>query len=228
MEFVSIEIRDGVAVLRLDDGKANALSPAGLAELAEALDEAESRAGAVLLVGREGRFSAGVDLSALREGREAGRALGRAGGEMAMRLYGLPMPVVIACTGHAMAMGAVLLMSADLRLGARGDFKIGLNEVSIGMSLPAFALALAQERLSKRHFERAVLQGEIYDSVGAVDAGYLDRCCAPEELQEVAYAEAARLAALPRGAYASIKSRTRSATVQQVLEGIEADLSGLL
>ena len=224
MEGLRSEIREGVAVLRLDDGKANALSPARVAALGKALDDAEAHAGAVLLTGREGRFSAGFDLATLREGPEAGRALVRAGGELALRLYSLPIPVVIACTGHAIAMGAVLLFSGDLRLGARGDFKIGLNEVSIGMSLPAFALELAQARLSKRHFDRAVLQGQMYDPDGAVDAGYLDVCCAPSQLEERALAEASRLAALPARAYAGIKSRTRNVSVTRVLDGIEADL----
>ena len=125
-------------------------------------------------------------------------------------------------------MGAVLLLSADLRLGARGDFKIGLNEVSIGMSLPAFALELARARLSKRHFDRAVLQGQIYDPEGAVDAGFLDAVCEASELDAVAFAEAARLAALPQGAYESIKKRMRGSTVKGVLEGIEADIGKLI
>ena len=228
MDGVSSEIRDRVAVVRLDDGKANALSPGRVAALDQAVDEAEAQAGALLLIGREGRFSAGFDLKALGEGPEVGRALVRAGGELAMRLYALPMPVVIACTGHAIAMGAVLLLSADLRLGARGDFKIGLNEVPIGMSLPAFALELARGRLSKRHFDRAVLQGELYAPDAAADAGYLDTCCEPAELEEAAFQEALRLAALPRGAYARTKSRMRNAVVSAVLEGIEEDLGELM
>lgn len=228
MEGVSSEIREQVAVVRLDDGKANALSPGRVAALGQAVDDAEAQAGALLLMGRAGRFSAGFDLKSLREGPEVGRALVKAGGELAMRLYALPMPVVIACTGHAIAMGAVLLLSADLRLGARGDFKIGLNEVSIGMSLPAFALELARGRLSKRHFDRAVLQGELYAPDAAADAGYLDVCCEPAELEEAAFAEAARLAVLPRGAYAGTKARMRSAVVGSVLEGMEKDLAELM
>jgi enoyl-CoA hydratase len=228
VEGVSSEIRDQVAVVRLDDGKANALSPGRIAALGQAVDEAEAQAGALLLIGREGRFSAGFDLKALGEGPEVGRSLVQAGGELAMRLYALPMPVVIACTGHAIAMGAVLLLSADLRLGARGDFKIGLNEVSIGMSLPVFALELARGRLSKRHFDRAVLQGELYAPDAAADVGYLDTCCESADLEGAAFEESVRLAALPRGAYARTKARMRSAVVGSVLDGMQKDLSELM
>src|SRR5713101_2236105 len=135
-EIVRYRLEEKVAVIEMDDGKVNAISHSVI----EALDRAEREAKAIVLSGRAGRFSGGFDLGVMRGGAEQARALVGKGAELALRLYGFSLPVVIACTGHAIAMGAVLLLSGDTRLGAEGDFKIGLNEVSIGLALPPFAM----------------------------------------------------------------------------------------
>ncbi len=133
-DLVQYDLREGVARLSLDDGKANAISHAMLDAVNGALDRAEKEAGAVLIAGRPGRFSAGFDLSVMRSGGAAVGELVGGGARLALRLYEFPSPVVAACTGHALAMGAILLLASDTRLGARGDFKLGLNEVAIGMT----------------------------------------------------------------------------------------------
>ncbi len=206
---VSYEMRGAVAIVTIDDGRVNALSPELLEAIGKALDRAEGEARALLVVGRPGRFSAGFDLSVMRQGGDAVRSLVTAGAELALRLFEFPIPVVIACTGHALAMGAILLLAADLRLGAAGDFKIGLNEVAIGMTLPVFGVEFGRERLSKRHLSRAVVMAEIYDPAGAADAGFLDRVAPSESLLEQALAEAGRLAALDPAAFRSTKERLR-------------------
>ena len=221
---VLYELKDKVAVIRLDDGKVNALSHAGIDAIHAALDRAEKEAGAVVIAGRPGRFSAGFDLSVMGQGGDAVVGLLTAGAELALRLYGFPSPVVGACTGHALAMGAILLMSMDTRIGAEGDFKIGLNEVAIGMTLPVFGVEFARERLSKRHLSRAVVEAEIYRPSDAVDAGFLDRVVAPEAVVDTAYAEAARLqAGLHAGAHRSTKLLLR----QEAIERIRGSLVGL-
>jgi enoyl-CoA hydratase len=219
---VSFESSGDVAVLRLDDGKANAISPAVLDALGEALDQAEAAGQAVALVGRPGRFSAGFDLSVLREGPAPGRALVTGGARLALRLARFPAPAVIGCTGHALAMGAVLLVAADSRIGAQGDFKLGFNEVAIGMTTPVFLMEFARERISKRHFVRALVQAEIYPPEAAVDAGLLDRLVDPERVLEAAHAEAGRLAKLPRAAYVATRALARG----RAIEHIEATLDG--
>jgi enoyl-CoA hydratase len=216
-EIVSTELQGDVAVLRFDDGKANAISPTSLAALNAGLDRAEKEAKSVVLAGRPGRFSAGFDLSVMRGGDAA--AVGqmvRGGAELACRLYEFPRPVVIACTGHALAMGAVLLLSADSRIGTAGDFKIGLNEVAIGMTLPMFAIELANDRLSRRHLQRAVNLAELYGPDGAVDAGYLDRCVQPDQLIEAAVAEASALGELSGRAHHGTKRNLRGATLERI------------
>jgi enoyl-CoA hydratase len=216
-----------VALLRLDDGKANALSHAAIDALQAALDRAEKEAGAVCLVGREGRFCAGFDLGVMRSGPEPMRRLVTAGAELLLRMAVHPLPIAIGCTGHALAAGALLLLAADARLGTRGDFKIGLNEVAIGMRLPVFAYELARERLSKRHWLRATAQAELFAPDAAVEAGFLDSVHEPAALATDALAEARRLAALPQPAFRSTKAALRGGLVAHVRATLEEDMSML-
>lgn len=222
---VTTTIEDGVAVLRFDDGKANVLSYAAVDSFSIALDRARAEAGAVCVVGREGRLCAGFDLSVMTAGPDAARDLVARGGEMLMRLYQHPQPVVVAVTGHALAAGALLVLSCDVRIGADVPAKIGLNETSIGMPLPLFALALAEDRLDRRALVRATLCAEVYDPHGAVDVGYIDRVVPAAEVAAEAIAEARRLAAYSREAYALTKESLRAATLRRVREGGAADLA---
>jgi enoyl-CoA hydratase len=222
-EFVQYARKDKVAVLRLDDGKANALAPPVLDALHEGLDRAVAdEAGAIVLLGRPGRFSAGFDLSVMRQGPEAVAGMVGRGAELAYRVFDCPLPFVIGATGHALAMGAVLLLSADERIGAEGDFKIGLNEVAIKMTLPEFGIALAEERLSRRHLQRAVSQAEVYAPLGAVDAGYLDRVVPPGEVEPAAIARAQALAdTLDPKAHRETKRALRRATLERLRAALE-------
>ena len=221
-EVVQYELSGDVAVLRIDDGKANALGPPVIAALDAGLDRAEKESKAVLITGRPGRFSAGFDLTVIRSGDpRAPLELVTSGARLAIRIARHSGPVVIACTGHALAMGAVLLVAADLRIGATGEFKIGLNEVAIGMTTPVFLMELARDRLSKRHFLRATVQAEIYTPETAVDAGFLDRVTAPDDVVGAARQEAQRLAELPGPIFSATRARARN----DVLEHIEASLS---
>ncbi|HEY8525363.1 MAG TPA: crotonase/enoyl-CoA hydratase family protein [Acidimicrobiales bacterium] len=209
-------VEDGVAVLRFDDGKVNALSHAAIEALEAGLDTAEAEARAVCLVGREGKFSAGFDLSVMSAGPDQARDLLAAGGRLIMRLYMHPQPVVAAVTGHALAAGALLVLACDIRIGADVPAKIGLNETSIGMPLPLFALELAQDRLDPRARVRATLAAEIYDPAGAVEVGYLDRVVAADAVEEAAIAEARRLGAYSAGPYAQTKRTLREPIANRV------------
>ncbi len=217
---VQYELSGDIAILRIDDGKVNALDPSIIDTLRNGLRRAEKEAAAVLFTGRVGRFSAGFNLGVLRSGPDVARGLVTAGAELAVHMARHPNPVVIACNGHAIAMGAVLLLAADLRIGASGDFKISFNEVAIGLTTPVFLMEFARERLSKRHLQRATVQAEIYSPESAVDAGFLDRVVAPDELFASALEESQRLAQLPRVPFA----RTRGTVRGEMLERIEATL----
>lgn len=192
---VRYELNENVAVIRIDDGKANALSHTVLDAFGAALDQAEAdEARALVIIGREGKFSAGFDLSVMNQGAEQAIGMMSKGAAIALRLVDSPCPVVLGVTGHALAMGAVLLCTADERIGGEGPFKIGLNEVAIGMTLPSFALELAEARLSKRHLYRATSGAEIYSPQTAVDAGFLDAVVPLAKVDEEACARGAALA----------------------------------
>jgi len=227
-EIVHSELHGAVALVRMDDGKANAFSHAMLDALHAAFDRAEKEAKAIVLAGRPDRFSGGFDLRVMNQGGDAVPALVVAGARFAIRVYECPLPVVIACTGHALAMGAVLLLAPDLRLGAQGAYKIGLNEVAIGMTLPGFAMELARERLSPRHRVRATALAEIYAPDDAVEAGFLDRVLAPQQLEGAALAEAARLAEqLRQPAHQATKRRLRAASLDTLRQSLDRDVDPL-
>lgn len=226
-ERLAYVLEGKVAVVRLDDGKANALSHALITDIEGALDRAAEEARAVLLVGRPGKFSAGFELSTMTESAESARALVTAGARMLTRLYVHPQPVFAACTGHALAAGALILLAADRRIGVEGTFKIGLNEVAIGLRLPVFAIELARDRLSKRHFPAATMTARIYDPHGARDAGFLDDVVAEADLFDRALAEAAAAAELSSGALAVTKELSRRAVADHILATLDADMADL-
>jgi enoyl-CoA hydratase/carnithine racemase len=227
VDKVRYEKRDGVAIITMDDGKANAIAHDTIEALHAALARAEEEAAAVLLTGRERRLSGGFDLGVMMSSPEATRKLVTAGAELMLRIYAFPRPVVVACTGHALAAGAILLLVADHRIGATGDFKIGLNEVAIQMTLPVFAMELARARLSKRHFTVATTQARVYGPRAALDAGYLDATTTPETLLDVAFEQARQLAKLPDPAFRNTKHRERTATIQLIRETLEDDMAAL-
>jgi enoyl-CoA hydratase len=222
---VSLERDGGVAVITIDDGKANALSPDVLSMISESFDKAEADgATAVLLQGRPGRFSAGFDLSIMTGSTDGMRALVTQGAEVLLRIFTSPVPVVAACTGHALAAGALVLLVSDVRIGAEGDFKIGLNEVAIGMGLPIFAIEFARYRMPPSAFDSALL-GEVFAPADAVRAGYLDRTST--DVVGEALATAQRLSALRRGAVSHSKQLARGAIAQHITDTLAADMAGL-
>lgn len=229
MGTVTTEIQDDIAIIRLDDGKANALSMAVFEDIAAGLDRAEKEARAVAILGREGRLTGGFDLSVLGQGAKTARDLVRQGAELLLRLYAFEKPVVVGCTGHAVAMGALILLASDRRVGTRGVFKIGLNESRIGMALPIFGTELALARLSKRHVDAAAVQAHMYAPEEAQDAGFLDVLVEPDALEATALAEATRLFTdLQQPAFAIAKRRLHAATLTRIRDTLEADLQRAL
>jgi enoyl-CoA hydratase len=227
-EPLTYRLEDSVAVVQMDDGKANALSVAMIDALLAALDRAAGEAKAIVLAGRPERFCAGFDLRVMMSGPEQAAALLTRGSELLMKLYETPLPLVIACTGHALAGGALVVLTGDVRIGAAGAFKIGLNEVSIGLPVPVLAMELARDRLVKTELTRATLLAQIYTPDEAVRAGYLDAVAPAEQLLERAKQEAARLGALPGGAYRGTKTRLRRATIELIRSSMASDMSAIM
>ncbi len=227
-DYVRYEQDGTVAVITLDDGKANALGPEMIAAIDAALDRAEKEAHAVVLMGRPGRFCAGFDLRVLSKGRAAAEPLVRAGVALFLRLYGLRLPVVAGCTGHALAGGALLLLVCDARIGAQGSFKLGLNEVAIGISLPLLVRRLAEDRLDTRRRVEATLLAAVYEPISARDVGYLDEVVTEEALAARALARAHELSRLPPRAFVLSKTSAREASIQQIAAALDEDLDRIL
>ncbi len=211
-----------VALITMDDGKANVFGPPMIAAVNAQLDRAADEAKAVVLTGRPGLFSGGFDLNVFRDaGPAEARAMGLAGARLMMRLYGWPQPLVVAASGHAIALGALCVLTGDHRLAADGDFRFGLNEVAIGRTLPPFAWLLARDRLSKRALTQAALTAKMYDAEGARDAGFVDAVAPADELRDAALERAAQLAELDANAFSAMKQGLRGEGIDAVLAGLE-------
>jgi enoyl-CoA hydratase len=214
-----------IARIALDDGKVNALSSATLQELHDAFGRAERDKSMVLLSGRPGIFSAGFDLRVLMgSDADAIHAMLKLGAELALRVLTFPLPVVVACTGHAFPMGAFLMLAADIRIGAEGPFKIGLNEVAIGISVPAFGVELARQRLAPAWLHRTTLTGEMFSPHDAATAGFLDRVVPAEDLQAAAEAAAQSLTRINLEGHVATKRRLRSGAAEAVRRAIDAEI----
>src|SRR5262245_33565058 len=207
---VTYTLDGDVAVVDLDDGKANAIGFSLLDAWEPAVERAADEAKALVIAGRPGKFCAGFDLSVV--GGDRTMELMSRGGRLGLRLWSLPIPVVHAVTGHALAMGAVLLCCADYRVGAAGDFKLGLNEVRINLAVPPFASDLAKARLNPKYLTRATLLAEVFDPDGAVEAGYLDEVVPFERTRDRAIEVAKTFAAeLKPGAFRATRQIVRGA-----------------
>ncbi len=204
---VTVSWDDDVAIVTVDDGKANALSFELMDLIADSMNEAAKTAGSIVLAGQDGTFSAGFDMSVIRSGdpelidRFRARAVG-----FYKQLLSVGCPVVAACAGHALAGGAMLLLTADFRIGQSGPAKIGFTEATIGVPLSAFGHALAARRLSRRHYVRATTLGYVTDAEGAVATGFLDEVV-EGDVVGAAVERARELSALNRAAFAISKQR---------------------
>lgn len=228
MPHVTYESRDNVAILKMDDGKANALSYEMMDSLDESLNRAEKEASAVVLTGRAGKFCAGFDLKLMMAGADQARALVTRGGELLLRLYALPLPLVIAATGHALAGGALMVLTGDVRIATRGAFRIGLNEVQIGMPVPVLAMELARDRLDPRHLVASTLFATVVDPEGGLKAGWVDELADEATLIETALGHAKKLGQLPRDAYSKSKTALREKQIAYIRSMMEVDMKRLV
>lgn len=225
-ELVSYHFSDGIARLGLNNGKVNAISPDLITAFHAALDQAEQDSAVVVIHGSPGILSGGYDLKVMATSPEAARGLVAAGSKLSLRLLSHPFPVVAMCTGHAIAKGAFLLLSSDYRIGADGPFKIGLNEVTIGMTMHHVGIELSRARLSNSAFSRSVINAELYAPHQAVEAGFLDRVVPAEDLDAEAMAMAAELTKLNMTAHRNTKLKSRKALLELLDWAIEEDQKG--
>ena len=216
-DLVSFDLDAGIATLTMDDGKANALSLPMSQALDAALDRAAKQARVVVIRGRPGVLSGGFDLKVIRGGDAAqSAAMEHAGMRLLSRLYALPQPLIIACTGHAVAGGGMMLLTGDVRIGVRGAFRIGLNEVGIGLALGQTGVELALARLLPTAVTAAAVLARLYGPDDAARIGYLDFAVESEAFDSTVAEKARELLDLDPGAFATTKRRLRQPTLDRM------------
>ncbi|HDS1680450.1 TPA: crotonase/enoyl-CoA hydratase family protein [Pseudomonas putida] len=222
-ELITYHAEDGIATLTLNNGKVNAISPDVIAAFNAALDRATQERAVVIITGQPGILSGGYDLKVMTSGPKEAVALVTAGSTLARRLLSHPFPVIVACPGHAVAKGAFLLLSADYRIGVEGPYKIGLNEVQIGMTMHHAGIELARDRLRRSAFHRSVINAEMFEPKDALDAGFLDQVVPAEQLLEVAQGVARELKKLNMLAHKNTKLKVRKGLLDTLDEAILLD-----
>ena len=218
---VSLKSEGDVSIIQMDDGKVNVFSPDMIENFNNILDQVPTDKGAMMITGREGMFSAGFDLKVMMSSPENAADMVKNGFKLLMRVFTFPRPVVAACSGHAIALGAFLLCSCDHRIGCKGEFKIGANELRNNMIVPTPILELAKFRLIKSHKQRALLNAEMYSIEDAVAPGYLDEVTDHDQLFDLALAKAKDLATLAHPQYLQTKKLDQEDVAAKIYSGIE-------
>lgn len=206
-----------IHLIRLEYGKANAIDGRLVSSLAAELDRGiESGTKAVVLTGREGFFSAGLDLRGLPDGREQMGAFLDAFERLNEKLLEYPLPLVAAVNGHAIAGGCILASTGDIRIGAAGNYKIGVSEVSLGIVFPASAFEIMRATLVPRFVPEVLLGGKLLGPEEAVEAGILHRVVPADELLVAAEAAARELGEKPPVAFRHSKLALRAPILERI------------
>ena len=213
---VSLSKRGSVHVLTVDDGHANTIDNEVATEMLNALRTAYDEAEALVLAGRSGYYSEGLDQRVFNAGGDAASDLLHAGTELILRLVEFPRPVATACTGAALGAAAVCLLACDYRIGAAGQYKIGLNYVAIGMAVPDLAIQIARSRLSPRHMTLACNTAQLYSPEEAVEAGFLDAVTTDDPVDRACEVAAGLVERADAAAFAA----TRAATCRDLTDSI--------
>lgn len=210
----------------MNDGKANVMSFDMLNALHAAFDQAERDKGVVVLAARGRHFSGGFDLNVFARGNaEEQYQMVKAGAELALRILSFPFPVVAACQGNAFPMGAFLIMASDHRIAADGDYRIGMNEVAIGITPPRWAIEVARQRLTPAYLSRTVVTGEMFGPAEAVIAGFFDRLVPAADLESAALATAQAIGKIHLANHAVAKQRLRGEAIARIRRAIDEDIT---
>lgn len=213
---VTLSNRGPVAVVTVDDGATNLVNIEVIDSLLKALGAAQEDAGAVVLAGRAGYCLSDMDIEELRADRGAASDLLHGATELMLRLVEFPRPVVAACTGQALGAAAAFLLCCDVRVGAAGDYKIGLDWVARGFPVTGLVVELARSRLAARHAVLACNTARLYSPEEAVEAGFLDCLTTRDAVEEACEVAADLVERLDPGAFEA----TRTATCRGLADAI--------
>ncbi|MDC3244631.1 crotonase/enoyl-CoA hydratase family protein [Gammaproteobacteria bacterium] len=222
--IATLTSKDDISIITLDDGKANVFSPKMIQDVNQCLDKVPTESGALIITGREGMFSAGFDLKIISAGDiQATMDMSLSGFKLLSRIFSFPRPILAACSGHGIALGTFLLCCCDYRVGVKGDFMIGANEMRTNMVIPIPILELISHRVSASHKYRAILGAEMYSIESGVEAGLIDEVVDPENLMETAMLKAKDLATMGHPSY----SLTKELLIREPLQKINNAISDI-
>jgi len=225
-QLATLTSEGDVSIITLNDGKANVFSPQMSKTISSLLDEVPDDKGSLVITGRPGIFSAGFDLKIISSGdASAVSSMIKTGFTLLARVYNFPRPVIAACSGHGVALGAFLLCCADYRIGAKGQFIVQANETRNNMSIPTPILEISKTRISKTHWYRAILNAEAYPIEKAIEPGYLDEVVEAESLMTRAMEVANDLATLGHPHYKITKDLDQKDTLKRIHDAIDENNS---
>jgi enoyl-CoA hydratase len=228
MEKVTYGIEDGIARITMDDGKANAMNREFFEEMGKSMDQAESdRAKALVITGRPGFFSGGLDLKLLPtlSASEMGDFFITFARTM-LRVFSFPVPTIAAITGHAIAGGAMLAFACDRRFALDGPYRIQMNETLIGIPLPSWMFLIARSAIPSRWSNEALLHARAYNPNEALERGILDAVAQDaDNLASQVKAATAEMLSLNLPAYAVSKKNLRQEEIEHALDLLKKELS---
>ncbi len=222
--IVKYQSTENYVIITLNNGKVNAISSLVIDGLNDCLDKASKENKVVIITGKSGFFSAGYDLKEMTSSSESAKELVTKGSQLSLKMLSFSQPIIIACSGHAIAKGAFLLLSADYRIGVEGSFKIGLNEVQIGMTMHNAGIAIANARLSNVYLNRSVNNAEMYAPKNAITAGFLDLVVPESDLLSKAFEVATMFSNLNKKAHLQTKLKVRALHLESIKKAIALDL----
>ena len=221
-KLATLKKEENISVVTLDDGKANVFSTKMSTDINECLDEVSKEDGCIILTGREGMFSAGFDLKTLQGGdMDQIQEMTTTGFKLLSRIFSFPRPVIAACSGHGIALGTFLLCCCDYRIGIKGDFMLGANEMRTNMVIPPPILELIKFRVAQSHKYRAVLGAEMYTFENAKEAGLIDEVVDSNILMETAFNKAKDLATMGHPSYSMTKELYIAEPLKKINDGID-------
>ena len=205
-KIATIKKEDDISIITLDDGKANVFSPEMSNQLNACLDRVDTESGCLIITGREGMFSAGLDLKVIQSG-DVDRIVEMSSSafKLLARIFSFPRPVIAACSGHGIALGTFLICCCDYRIGIKGDYMLGANEMRTNMVIPTPILELIKFRVNDSHKYRAVLGAEMYNFYQAQEAGLIDDVVEIDNLMTAARDKAKDLATMGHPSYTMTK-----------------------
>ena len=221
-KIATIKKEDDISIITLDDGKANVFSPEMSNQLNACLDQVDTESGCLIITGREGMFSAGLDLKVIQSG-DVDRIVEMSSSafKLLARIFSFPRPVIAACSGHGIALGTFLICCCDYRIGIKGDYMLGANEMRTNMVIPTPILELIKFRVNDSHKYRAVLGAEMYNFNQAQEAGLIDDVVEIDNLMTAAKDKAKDLATMGHPSYSMTKELFIAEPMAKINEAIK-------